>query len=100
MEQLQLSIAKEDFFNSVIAQAEDERTELAQKNKQNVWTEIKVSHINKPTVRRSLTSLSREVSYGSQNFVEGIFNDTMGTQQGTRFRLKHNKTQFFTIRMS
>ena len=63
MERLQLNADEEAFFTECIARAEDERTETAQKDEQNIWRRAEEQHVQRPKAKPSLTSTSREVSY-------------------------------------
>lgn len=60
-----------------------------------MWRKAEVSHANKPTVKPSIVGTDQEVSYRARNFIRGIVNNKMGTQQHTRFRLKYKTSQYF-----
>ena len=95
MKRLQLSADEEAFFTECIAQAEDERTEAAQQDKQNIWRQAEEQHVQRPKAKPSLKSTSREVSYRARNFIRGIVNDTISRRQRVRFDFKRTTVQYF-----
>ena len=95
MKRLQLNADEEAFFTECITQAEDERTEAAQQDEQNIWRQAEEQHVQQPKVKPSLQSTSREVSYRAQNFFRGIVNDAMGNKKRVKFNLKRNTQQYF-----
>ena len=95
MKRLQLSADEEAFFTECIAQAEDKRTEAAQQDKQNIWRRAEEQRVQRPKVKPSLKSTSREVSYRARNFFRGIVNDAMGNKKHVKFNLKRNSQQYF-----
>ena len=46
VERLQLSVVVNEFFNSIIAQAEDERTELAKDTEHNMWRKMASNQVS------------------------------------------------------
>ena len=51
---------------------EDERTELAQNNKEYIWRKVEVRHANKPTVRLSIVSTALEALSMTQWVHNGV----------------------------
>ena len=95
IKRLQLSKAEEAFLISCIEKAEEERTDSAKQDKQNVWRAAEENHTLHQLTKPSIMSTGREVSYRARNFIRGIVNDTVGQRRRGRFALKMNTAQYF-----
>ena len=95
MERLKLSAEEDKFFTECIERAEEERTQAALQDDQNIWKRAEEQRTQRPNIKPSIKSTSRDISYRARNLIRGIVNDVIGDGRHVHFNLKKNSTKLF-----